>query len=70
MWLPRYGLERKEKLDVKGIVAVAIDRDKGSQGALKWAIDYLLQRGQSVFLIHVKLRSPSNSSQSTLSFSL
>ncbi|KAG7024523.1 U-box domain-containing protein 35, partial [Cucurbita argyrosperma subsp. argyrosperma] len=63
MWLPRYGLERKEKLDVKGIVAVAIDRDKGSQGALKWAVDYLLQRGQSVFLIHVKLRSPSNSSQ-------
>ncbi|KAL0553228.1 hypothetical protein IC582_007117 [Cucumis melo] len=65
MWLPRYSLERKEKLNVNGFVAVAIDKDKGSQGALKWAIDHLLQRGHTVFLIHVKLKSPSNSTQST-----
>ncbi|XP_008466285.1 U-box domain-containing protein 52 [Cucumis melo] len=63
MWLPRYSLERKEKLNVNGFVAVAIDKDKGSQGALKWAIDHLLQRGHTVFLIHVKLKSPSNSTQ-------
>ncbi|CAK9316481.1 unnamed protein product [Citrullus colocynthis] len=63
MWLPRYSLERKERLNVNGFVAVAIDKDKGSQGALKWAIDHLLQRGHTIFLIHVKLRSPSNSSQ-------
>ncbi|XP_023524076.1 U-box domain-containing protein 52-like isoform X1 [Cucurbita pepo subsp. pepo] len=62
MWLPRYSLDRKERLNVNGFVAVAIDKDKGSQGALKWAIDHLLRRGQTVFLVHVKLRSPSNSS--------
>lgn len=53
----------KQRLNVNGFVAVAIDKDKGSQGALKWAIDHLLQRGHTIFLIHVKLRSPSNSSQ-------
>lgn len=70
MWLPRYSLDRKERLSVNGFVAVAIDKDKGSQGALKWAVDHLLQRGQTIFLIHVKLKSPSNSSQSTFSLSL
>ncbi|CAA7033076.1 unnamed protein product [Microthlaspi erraticum] len=45
-----------------GVVAVAIDKDKSSQHALKWAVDHLLQRGQSVILVHVKLRpSPMNS---------
>ncbi|XP_010548526.1 PREDICTED: U-box domain-containing protein 35 isoform X2 [Tarenaya hassleriana] len=48
-----------------GLVAVAIDRDKTSQNALKWTVDHLLQRGQSVILIHVKLRpSPLSSSPS------
>ncbi|KAI4376372.1 hypothetical protein MLD38_014141 [Melastoma candidum] len=54
MWLAR------EHADIKGdagVVAVAIDNDKGSQYALKWAIDNLLQRGQTVYLIHVKLRT-------------
>ncbi|KAF7814638.1 U-box domain-containing protein 35 [Senna tora] len=36
-----------------GLVAVAIDKDKGSQYALKWAADSLLTRGQTVILIHV-----------------
>ncbi|XP_038896597.1 U-box domain-containing protein 52-like [Benincasa hispida] len=66
MWLPRYSLERKERLNVNGFVAVAIDKDKGSQGALKWAIDHLLQRGQTVFLIHVKLKSPNSSQKMSL----
>lgn len=35
-------------------VAVAIDKDKGSQYALKWAVDRLLSRGQSLTLLHVK----------------
>ncbi|KAF5748641.1 Kinase protein with adenine nucleotide alpha hydrolases-like domain putative isoform 1 [Tripterygium wilfordii] len=35
-------------------VAVAIDKDKGSQYALKWAVDHLLSRGQSLTLLHVK----------------
>jgi hypothetical protein len=42
-----------------GLVAVAIDRDRGSQLAMKWTIEHLLQRGQTVFLIHVNLKSPS-----------
>ncbi|KAL7246674.1 hypothetical protein ACSBR2_001725 [Camellia fascicularis] len=40
-------------------VIVAIDKDKGSQYALKWAIDHLLSRGQNVTLIHVKQRPSS-----------
>ncbi|CAH8390000.1 unnamed protein product [Eruca vesicaria subsp. sativa] len=48
-----------------GVVAVAIDKDKSSQHALKWAVDHLLQRGQSVILVHVKLRpSPLNNGSS------
>ncbi|KAL7168703.1 hypothetical protein ACSBR2_039032 [Camellia fascicularis] len=38
------------------IVAVAIDKDKSSQYALKWGVDHLLSRGQNVTLIHVKQR--------------
>ncbi|KAJ8760157.1 hypothetical protein K2173_011013 [Erythroxylum novogranatense] len=44
-----------------GLVAVAIDRDKGSQHALKWAIETFLTRGQTIILIHV-VRKPSASS--------
>ncbi|KAL5836266.1 hypothetical protein ACOSQ4_015763 [Xanthoceras sorbifolium] len=35
-------------------VAVAIDKDKGSQYALKWTVDHLLSRGQPLTLLHVK----------------
>ncbi|KAI4377584.1 hypothetical protein MLD38_015186 [Melastoma candidum] len=61
MWLAR---ENTEKRGVGGgggggVVAVAIDRDKSSQYALKWAIDNLLLRGQTVYLVHVKLRTAS-----------
>ncbi|XP_042000969.1 U-box domain-containing protein 52-like isoform X2 [Salvia splendens] len=38
-------------------VAVAIDKDKGSQAALKWAVDNLLGKGKSVNLVHVKLKA-------------
>ncbi|KAK4762039.1 hypothetical protein SAY87_029923 [Trapa incisa] len=45
-------------------VAVAIDKDKGSQYALKWAVDNLLSRGQKLTLLHVKTKSsPSPSMQ-------
>lgn len=37
-------------------VAVAIDKDKGSQYALRWAVDHLLSRGQNLTLLHVKQR--------------
>ncbi|GMG99178.1 hypothetical protein Nepgr_001018 [Nepenthes gracilis] len=54
MWLPRDNAEKKE--GANALVAVAIDKDKGSQHSLKWAIDNLLNRGQSIVLIHVKVR--------------
>ncbi|KAK4354069.1 hypothetical protein RND71_026263 [Anisodus tanguticus] len=44
----------KEKATV-----VAIDKDKGSQYALKWAVD-IIGKGKNVTLLHVKVR-PSNS---------
>ncbi|KAJ3696220.1 hypothetical protein LUZ60_001597 [Juncus effusus] len=37
-----------------GVVAVAIDNDKNSQHALKWAADHLLTRGQIFYLLHVR----------------
>ncbi|KAK9734114.1 hypothetical protein RND81_04G115800 [Saponaria officinalis] len=36
-----------------GVVAVAIDKDKSSQYALRWAIDNLVTQGRSLVLIHV-----------------
>ncbi|RDX67075.1 U-box domain-containing protein 35, partial [Mucuna pruriens] len=57
MWLPKNQLEKKD--GVNGLVAVAIDKEKGSQNALKWAVDNILVRSSTVVLIHVKLISPS-----------
>lgn len=42
-------VEQKEQA-----VALAIDKDKGSQYALKWAADNLLTKGQHLTLLHVK----------------
>ncbi|KAG6431590.1 hypothetical protein SASPL_109669 [Salvia splendens] len=36
-------------------VAVAIDKDKGSQAALKWAVDHLLGKGKNVTLVHIQV---------------
>jgi len=52
MWLQKHHCDKKD--GVNGIVAVAIDSDKGSQSALKWTIDHLLTKGSNVVLIHVK----------------
>ena len=40
-------------------VAVAIDKDKSSQHALKWTVDHLLTRGQALTLLHIKQNSSS-----------
>ncbi|KAK2659107.1 hypothetical protein Ddye_005640 [Dipteronia dyeriana] len=67
MWMPKSNAWPVwEKKDGKscGLTAVAIDRDKGSQNAIKWAIDNILQKGQTLVLIHVKLRSAASLSQS------
>ncbi|XP_068642594.1 U-box domain-containing protein 35-like [Aristolochia californica] len=39
-----------------GLVAIAIDKDKGSQYALKWSTEHLANRGDTVFLIHVNTK--------------
>ncbi|KAJ1420112.1 UspA [Sesbania bispinosa] len=57
MWLPKNQSEKKD--GVNGLIAVAIDKEKGSQNALKWAVDNLLTRSATVILVHVKLQSPS-----------
>ncbi|KAJ4957677.1 hypothetical protein NE237_024788 [Protea cynaroides] len=54
MRLSKVDPERKE--DGNGLVAVAIDKDRGSQYALKWAVDHLLSKGQTVILVHVNQR--------------
>ncbi|KAJ7962651.1 Protein kinase domain [Quillaja saponaria] len=59
MWLPKANGVRKGG-EGNGLVAVAIDKDKGSQHALKWAADSLLTKGQTVILIHVE-QKPSSS---------
>jgi len=65
MWMPKNNNVGVKEGGSSGVVAVAIDKDKSSQHALKWAVDNLLQRGQSVILVHVKLRpSPLNNSAS------
>ncbi|KAH7524248.1 U-box domain-containing protein 52 [Ziziphus jujuba] len=67
MWLQKYQVEKQG--GANGLVAVAIDKDKNSQNALKWTIDNLLQRNQTVILIHVKLKTPSYSSMTSISSS-
>ncbi|XP_054788532.1 U-box domain-containing protein 35-like isoform X2 [Prosopis cineraria] len=52
--------EKHEKKNGNGIVAVGIDKDKGSQNALKWAAEHLLARGSTVVLIHVKVKGTSH----------
>lgn len=64
MTLPKKDGGKKESL-----VAVAIDKDKGSQHALKWAIENLLQKGQPLLLIHVKIKSSGSAPQSVLGLS-
>ncbi|CAL0333024.1 unnamed protein product [Lupinus luteus] len=58
MWLQKNSSWDK-KDGVNGIVAVGIDKDKGSQNALKWAIDHLLTRNNTVVLIHVNAKHAS-----------
>ncbi|KAK8558928.1 hypothetical protein V6N12_042220 [Hibiscus sabdariffa] len=61
-----YGERRESKNTNAGFVAVAIDKEKkNSHYALKWAIDHLLHKGQTIVLIHVKAK-PYNSTQPRL----
>jgi hypothetical protein len=72
MWLSK-GHGTKKGGEGNGLVAVAVDKDKGSQNALKWTVENLLTKGQNLILIHVFNKSSSSSSSfvtSNLSFSL
>ncbi|THU58349.1 hypothetical protein C4D60_Mb03t13300 [Musa balbisiana] len=42
------------------LVAVAVDKDKSSQAALKWALDNVVTKSQILILIHY-LQSPAHS---------
>ena len=64
MWLQKNQWDKKE--GVNGIVAVAIDTGKGSQNAIRWAIDHLLPKGSTVVLIHVKHKPASLSASPSL----
>ncbi|XVE91134.1 hypothetical protein DITRI_Ditri20bG0130400 [Diplodiscus trichospermus] len=60
MWRSHRGHGSSAKKAVgNGLVAVAIDKDKGSQHALRWAVEHLLSRGQTVVLIHVVTKAAS-----------
>ncbi|PON41119.1 Phosphorylase kinase, gamma catalytic subunit [Parasponia andersonii] len=48
------GAEKKEE-----VVVVAIDKDKSSQYALKWTVDHLITRGQTITLLHIKNKTSS-----------
>ncbi|KAL2896555.1 U-box domain-containing protein 35 [Bienertia sinuspersici] len=62
--------QNKEIIKKEGSVAVAIDKDKGSQYALKWAVDNVLNKGQTVTLLHVRQRQSANQSHSSPSMPL
>ncbi|KAF8053132.1 hypothetical protein N665_1462s0016 [Sinapis alba] len=59
MWLPKTDATCKGTQG--GSVAVAIDKDKTSQNAIKWTMENLTSRGQNLALIHVVPKSQSSS---------
>ncbi|KAG6391364.1 hypothetical protein SASPL_149118 [Salvia splendens] len=56
MWPPTSNSADKMVPVTTRLVAVAIDKDRGSQIALKWATDNLLVKGQTVILVHVRFK--------------
>lgn len=52
----------------EGLVAVAVDNDKSSQRALKWAVEHYIPRGRCINLVHVKQKSSSSSSGIIINF--
>ena len=52
------------------VVAVAIENNKTSQYAAKWAVDNLVPRDQCMLLIHIRQRPSSTPTTSNSSFSL
>lgn len=78
MWLPstKTSIIKKEG-GRDGLVAIAIQKvNEKNQNALKWALDNLLSRGQTLILIHVlhttlpSLRSNYSNSKHNIKFEL
>ena len=67
MWNAKNGNEAKKGAGGNGLVAVAIDNQKGSQNALRWAAEHVLTRGQTVILLHVQKTSSVGSCNLSLS---
>ncbi|CAN6573746.1 unnamed protein product [Malus baccata var. baccata] len=57
MWNAKKANGAKKEAGGNGLVAVAIDNQKGSQNALRWAAEHVLNRGQTVILLHVQKTS-------------
>ncbi|ERN05584.1 hypothetical protein AMTR_s00007p00268690 [Amborella trichopoda] len=45
--------EKRDSEARNQLVAVAVDSDKSSQHALKWASDHLIGKGQLFILLHI-----------------
>ncbi|XP_058722324.1 U-box domain-containing protein 52-like [Vicia villosa] len=60
-------LNSEKKLGAGRVVAVAIENNKTSQHAAKWAVENLLPKDQCLYLIHVKQKINSSSSVSSSS---
>ncbi|CAI8594612.1 unnamed protein product [Vicia faba] len=60
-------LSSEKKLGAGRIVAVAIENNKTSQHAAKWAVENLLPKDQCLYLIHVKAKINSSTSISSSS---
>ncbi|CAD5173043.1 unnamed protein product [Musa acuminata subsp. malaccensis] len=54
-------MSQREKPDgaASPLVAVAIDKDKNSQSAFKWALDNVVTKGQTLTLVHVNTKPSS-----------
>ena len=46
--------EEEENMTKDRSIGVAVDFSKGSKLALKWATDNLLEKGDTVYVIHIK----------------
>lgn len=55
-------MNSEKKLGAGRVVAVAIENNKTSQHAAKWAVDNLLPKDQCLLLIHVRPKSSSGCS--------